>query len=1009
MSTPEETAAQRLGRRVRQARRRAAAQHRADHRRRVANTPGTHELDLDALAAAEDLAEQRVRGRDRASGPNARPADDLQRSAAAAVDTIENIIHVNASRNPIAAAASAGIRERRRRQKAAADASAIPPRVSEQTFLLRNLDLLSRARAQTSVNRITRVLTKEPGSILNRMNLRPKVGPLFDIRPYQIAALVPKIRLYKLFLDEAGEGDKLVELKFNDHTTKESIDSITDTRFGRGDGVGIQSFTIETQGTNPAEGALVRCTLKIFFQNLETLASPSGNRHNDYLELILRRTKYQHSPGEPLPERPPQLDSSGHPIHPSREINKNYFKLLASVGWALPKGSLGTNDKVLKEALRSCSQTIFLSLYEHNIDFNQDGTAVLTAEYQGALEQMLSSDSYDILSLGQEHPLQLRLDAMQKALDRETAKGKDIRENPSTHGAAAAAGSPQLKAINKAIVHHKKRINKLQPRIRAQKYKTLIEKLYLTDRIGSIDVTPEQWDDIHSGATGDLRKVVITAANVHQNDSRAETRADMRATAARATGTGNTNDLSFFKNSKSNKDTDSTRISFFYFGDLIEIAAELIDDRRSRDKDTTPDTRILLGPVSFNVLGDDEVIETKYVNLANVPVALKSFEFWFNKNVVKRRINTWPLRSFIKSAVSELVLNALGEDSREDEGLRRSNQVGLYNLMMPGKGPGYAEHRIKPGDFDLDAIGQVEAYGSFPIGGPEKIKFRGYKHYLLVYGSTEALSRRDPTDVPQDFADGIYHFSIGADSGLVKTINFTKTDVPSLKESRLTSQDTEEGQLRDKYNATLELIGSSPLFAPGQKLYINPSLAGLGSVNSPNSVARQLGLGGYYDIVSVLSTIDTTGYRTTVEGVWTSFGKGEDEEQTSQAASPNDPDSSLLMSENPVRRPAHVGPTTPAPPPAVPIVPAPVVGPARALRVNDRMMRMQDVEAPHPVLLEAESEGYEGGIYYPDEASARAAATADRQELDPGNEFEGFDLPAPPDPPPVGPVRTPQE
>ena len=1000
MSTPEETPEQRLGRRVKQARRRAAAQFRADERRSMPTDGGIFRHDAAAQAAAEDVAEQRVRGRDAARRDLEADDNARQRGENAPL------------RTPSIPAAVYRAAKKHFGDKAqrAAEASAIPPRVSEQTFLLRNLDLLSAARAQTSVSRITRVLTKEPGSILNRMNLRPKVGPLFGIQPHQVAALVPKIRLYKLFLDEAGEPGKLVELKFNDHTTKESIDSITDTRFGRGDGVGIQSFTIETQGTNPAEGALVRCTLKIFFQNLETLASPSGNRHNDYLELILRRTKYQHAPGEPLPERPPQLDSSGHAIPPSREINKNYFKLLASVGWALPKGSLGANDKVLKEALRSCSQTIFLSLYEHNIDFNQDGTAVLTAEYQGALEQMLSSDVYDILSLGQEHPLQLRLDAMQKALDRETAKGKDIRENPSTHGAAAAAGSPQLKAINKAIVHHKKRINKLQPRIRAQKYKTLIEKLYLTDRIGSIDVTPEQWDDIHSGGTGDLRKVVITAANVHQNDSRAETRADMSATAARATGTGNTNDLSFFKNSKSNKDINSTRISFFYFGDLIEIAAELIDDRRSRDKDTTPDTRILLGPVSFNVLGDDEIIETKYVNLANVPVALKSFEFWFNKNVVKRRINTWPLRSFIKSAVSELVLNALGEDSREDEGLRRSNQVGLYNLMMPGKGPSYAEHRIKPGDFDLDAIGQVEAYGSFPIGGPEKIKFRGYKHYLLVYGSTEALSRRDPTDVPQDFADGIYHFSIGADSGLVKTINFTKTDVPSLKESRLTSQDTEEGQLRDKYNATLELIGSSPLFAPGQKLYINPSLAGLGSVNSPNSVARQLGLGGYYDIVSVLSTIDTTGYRTTVEGVWTSFGKGDDDEQIAQAAAnTREPDSSVLMSENPVRRTPHVGPTTPAGPPAVPIVPAPVVGPARALRVSDRMIRMEDVEAPHPVLLEAESEGYEGGIYYPDEASARAAATADRQELDPGNEFEDFDLPAPPDPPPVGPVRTPQE
>jgi len=156
----------------------------------------------------------------------------------------------------------------------AAAAKTPPQRISEQNFLLRNLDLLSSARAAVPVKKVVRMQTKEPGSLLNRLNLRPNVQELFKIRPYQVGALVPKIRLYKVFLDDTSTPGKIVELKFNDHTTPVSIEDITKTKYGRGDGVGIQSFTVETQGTNPAEGALVRCTLSIFFQTWKCSRPP---------------------------------------------------------------------------------------------------------------------------------------------------------------------------------------------------------------------------------------------------------------------------------------------------------------------------------------------------------------------------------------------------------------------------------------------------------------------------------------------------------------------------------------------------------------------------------------------------------------------------------------------------------------------------------------------------------------------------------------------------------------
>ena len=752
-----------------------------------------------------------------------------------------------------------------------------PERITEQNFLLRNLDLLSAARAKHPVEKVVRMKTTEPGALLSKLNLRPNVQEFFKIRPHQIGALVPKIRLYKVFLDEEGTPGNIVELRFNDHTTSKSIENITKTKYGRGDGVGIQSFTVETQGTNPAEGALVRCTLKIFFQNLEMLAAPSGNRENDYLELILRRTRFKK-----------EENSEGAPIPHARVANKDYFKLLAVVGWAVPEGSRDEISEPLRKVLEKCNQTIFLSLYEHNMEFNQDGTAVLTAEYQGALEQMLSSDSYDILSLGEKDPLSKKLRVKQKELDDQKKKGQDIRKDPR-----ASSTDDNLREVGKEIVALKKKINELTANARAEKYKKLIEALYTSGKVGSVDVTPAQWEEIHRGGRGSLRNTVITGDRLRLNDNSDTTRQDLleRSRGLRGDKASAGEKLSVWANSLLYKEDTSTRISFFYFGDLMDLAAGLLDDRRKDNKSTTPDIKILLGPVTFNVVNNDETVTPKQVNLANVPICIKSFEFWFNKNVVKRKRNTWPLRAFIKQAVSELILNALGENSKQDEGIRRSNQVGIQNLLIPGSGPGSKTHRIDGdtnGDFDLDSQSSaaIQAYNSFPIKGPGQIGYDGYKHYLLIYGSTEILDRRNPANVEEDFKKGIYHFNIGADAGLVKSINFTKTDVPSLRESRLTSQDEEEGQLRDKYNANLELLGSSPLFTPGQKVYVNPTLAGLGTLTSKNSIARQLGLGGYYDVTKVLSTIDKSGYRTSLECVWTSFGMetGATGGQTAQAA-----------------------------------------------------------------------------------------------------------------------------
>lgn len=770
---------------------------------------------------------------------------------------------------------------------AAEEAKKVAYRVSTQDFLLRNMGLISDAHRGAQYKDITRVTTDEPATILNRLMRRDSLAPLFNIKPAQIAGLVPKIKLYLVYRgSDAEKKDNMVELQFPDRTSKESIENITKSRFGRGDGVGIKGFSVETQGTNPAEGALVKCTLQVFFQNIEMLASQSRGEEpseNDYIELILRRTK----------DPKKKSDSKGSDIPYSRSIvNRFGFRLMAVIGWAVPKEIVDDLDDKLKETLRQSKQTIYLNLIDHTIDFKQDGTAELTCEYQGALERILSDEEfYDVLKVPEEGLLFEQLREVEKELDKKRKEGAKLKDDPAEY-------KKQLKKLQQDVEKLKKLKKKYNKGIRALKHAQIINRLYVPrppnpTRIGTIDITPEQAKELKEGKKLSAAAAAITQDNIKIDGTDSDIRAanSNRAQKLGATATYREGDPSlldylnagvvkYFKDLIEEKRQEDTRLSFIYFGDLVDVMMESI--RRSRDAgETAGDAGILLGPVSYNEQLPNGTVEVRSVNLADVPISLKSFEFWFNKNVTKQKLDSWPLRSFLKSAVSELVLNALGEHTKTSDSIRRDNVVGIHSFLARKKnGQDPIPENVR--ELNLDTVENR----LFPADA-ERDKIAEMKPYILVYASIEKPGNRDPSNAKKDLEEGIYHFYIGSDRGLLKSVNFRKTDVQFLKEARHRSQDTEDGQLRDKYDATLELIGSSFLFAPGQKIYINPTLTGFGSITSRKSMARMLGLGGYYDIIKVNTRLSRDmGYTTTLDCAWNSFGKVIEPDEEPSATAP---------------------------------------------------------------------------------------------------------------------------
>jgi len=164
-------------------------------------------------------------------------------------------------------------------------------------------------------------------------------------------------------------------------------------------------------------------------------------------------------------------------------------------------------------------------------------------------------------------------------------------------------------------------------------------------------------------------------------------------------------------------------------------------------------------------------------------------------------------------------------------------------------------------------------------------------HYLMFYmENANSIKNRDPVltspEKPKDGQpamlldelNGIYHFRIGENRGLVKRIHFNKANAEYLREARF-AQQYREGhhpliQLSNRYNVEIDMIGNG-IYIPGRYLYIDPlSLdPALGLPSNPKSDSHILGLGGYHLVNKVTSYIQEGKYETKVTAMWESGGR----------------------------------------------------------------------------------------------------------------------------------------
>ena len=805
-------------------------------------------------------------------------------------------------------------------------------RLAEQAFLIdylpefAKLNQDERTPLYAEKNTGRRYFTMVHGhtdTIVNKLLYNGSVQDLESLLPAEISALVPQIRLYKVFYDIQENGQRgqtyEQEIPFEAHVDPRTIDAgtegirnMTTPGIQRGRGAGITSFDWKLEGQNPFTARRdIYAELKLYFQSMEDfirrvdLPTIRGDaRPFSYIDLV----------NIGLVERTTAL-----------AWNPDYFKLKVECGWFPPglEAFLGSDaDKAAKQAAVNASRMcMYLTAIDHNIEINEFGNVNLTIEYIAWQEGSYFDADSDVL-------------ADRNALTARLLRRKNLLE------AASTCNEDYIAALKREY----------QLKIRDEKYNSwqrIMKELYQNDRIFYAPVnTSTLRSYINFGRTNFrgievlLRRSSEPLAINNLNLASRSGEADIEAHVGVSAPTDGQEEDTVLKRLTGLTYDDSTvetAVQFFYFGDLMEIALNNISETLDNAPPGTDikgkldkQMRFIMGPISFKKLesnADEPVpstgqqIErlrrgleplaqpTSYssivynINIADIPISVNYFVEWFINQALSKEKSFYPFLAFARDLASKLLHSVMSEQGQSFHNIARQN-LQLRTLFFSGKAGRESDgaprdlleeyFNVLPttsgeqccgpsGEGTNTRIDLDEAFNQNRNrrgGAPLLIRpDRGDEsfHYMLMYAITTEAAQNLSGDQAEDEDRGIYHLAIAQDRGILKKVDFTKANFEGLREARfetdLIGSATGLSILANVYDIKVNMVGNTA-FYPGMKMYLDPAGLG-GEIGSPTrrgSPAFKLGIGGYHTIYRVESYIESGKFETKIHAIFEGVG-----------------------------------------------------------------------------------------------------------------------------------------
>ena len=595
------------------------------------------------------------------------------------------------------------------------------------------------------------------------------------------------------------------------------------------------------------------------------------------------------------------------------EFNPEYFRLKAMVGWQIPKNNVDFINEDFKDEIRTGNVTLYLSLHSHELDITENGTVTLKAKYTSYIEAVMDNPKISNIFVTEED---IRIKEINKLMqeknsriDEEKASGKEPRILAEEVDKLQKERD-ELETGNREKIYGKI-LNGLYNN-NILRY-TLVDKTDIDNILAYMVKQPSDLSDEEkirqqneaiksikqrNESYGSVSQVGGYSVSTLDESSRSKTGEDLNKKIQNFTDAANDK----LKN-MGNLDPASTKkpVIFFFLGDLLQIILKDIFNPEDIKLATFPDklVKVMLGPITFYDFGQlvdsgfvvktpglrtgDKGTYTKIytgaryaVNIADLPISLSVFTTWFNTNIVDKGVVSMSFKELVEQIVNDLVIRTMSAETYAFAPRQKTRLVyKAFSLprdeYLPSNvGDKYsyrylAESMQKPGEGKVfkDVRGEIKE--------DEKSD-----NYMFIYGYLE--NAWDLKSVyEEDIRRGIRWLYYGAENGLVKSIKFKRQDNPAIRAHniKLASQGSagDATLLREIYNVDLEMFGNG-LFDVGQTVYITPSFYGSTKLGNRIKFAKDLNIGGYFNIIKINNSIEAGKFNTSMDLRWTSKGEG---------------------------------------------------------------------------------------------------------------------------------------
>jgi len=768
----------------------------------------------------------------------------------------------------------------------------------------------------------------EPFGFMNRLVQYPSAKALFNLTTAQISSLVPTIRLYRVETDPTtGKDIGVTEIKFDPNPAvksyengKSALDLFSDKK-KRGYGVGLQSFDFTFHGSDPfAVKKAIQAKLSIF-------ATSFG-------DLITERAGYKFSDLALRTGKTPEDLKNNLDIIDQQNLDKLNFRLKAVVGWAVPKELVGSFQFSEIDAVNNSFVTLNLSPTTHEFNFDEMGGVVFTVNYLAYIEDYFNQTKFNIFADPKIESIRNARKLFyefvntqgcdQESLDIIKDADAKIIQNEKRRSFSSILSN--LRKQNKLLTYNISYddVSKFLRTGRVSDSNSLVPKTFDSSSGDAIQAAFSTYSDANSSSDSSGRDRV---AKLTQEDNSITFFfvSDLLSVIMESIDdsfkqiTQTEKELNFLNMIKMQNIYDNKGerllininqslnkkeyLNFVYNRGGKEYKQSLLKAKAQFEK-----LRLVLGPVEIR--NPFKTAEVQFCSIGDIPLSLNYFTEFLTKKMIGRDETYYPLTNFVKDLVNDVIKNFLNNDGCFDFGIRQklklnSTVVAAYNSTenryhdTTNSGYEIAKEEFEEGQTPLDDITYyignniiTKGEPGFGAGNIFDLTKTGIQPILQVSGPDRSpvvkppigremnyyvfyAGRSYPTDLMTgdegvDSQNGIFHYVLGKDRGIVKNISLDRTDMNGLKELRFEKEGFDGlTQLREVYNASIDcFLNVSAL--PGSYIYVDPR----GFSPEAGVNYSQFGIGGYYMITRAEHSIAPGKADTQIVAKWVADTNG---------------------------------------------------------------------------------------------------------------------------------------